>query len=123
MNIVDLIAIVPFYITAMLSGRSCFTVLVRFCAGLESFKMINKAGNMVRLVRVVNLLRSQVRVLRILRIFKIIKHFSGLQSLLYTLHQAWKELGVIIIAIIIVLLMFSSLIYALEQGGTNGWLV
>merc|ERR1719370_2616622 len=60
-----------------------------------------------------------IRVLRILRVFKMIRHFSGLQSLLYTLHQAWKELGVILIIVCIVLLMFSSLVYAFEQNGPN----
>ena len=62
---------------------------------------------------------QQIRVLLILRVFKMIRHFSGLQSLLYTLHQAWKELGVILIIVCIVLLMFSSLVYAFEQNGSN----
>ena len=33
---------------------------------------------------------SQVRVMRILRIFKLVRHFAGLQSLFYTLQQAYK---------------------------------
>ena len=28
--------------------------------------------------------------MRILRIFKMVRHFVGLQSLVYTLHQAYK---------------------------------
>ena len=32
----------------------------------------------------------QVRVMRILRIFKLVRHFAGLQSLLFTLQQAYK---------------------------------
>ena len=49
----------------------------------------------------------------------MICHFSGLQSLIYTLYQAWKELGVILIIASIVLLMFSSVVYASEQIGPN----
>ena len=33
---------------------------------------------------------DQVRVMRILRIFKLVRHFAGLQSLLYTLQQAYQ---------------------------------
>ena len=32
----------------------------------------------------------QVRVMRILRIFKLVRHFAGLQSLFYTLQQAYQ---------------------------------
>ena len=37
---------------------------------------------------------SQVRVMRILRIFKLVRHFAGLQSLFYTLQQAYQVPGV-----------------------------
>ena len=67
MNMVDFMAITPFYLAMLLEG-------------LEDFKIIGKAGKIVRLVRV----------LRFLRIFKLVRHFAGLQSLLYTLQQAYK---------------------------------
>ena len=38
-------------------------------------------------------------IMRILRIFKMVRHFVGLQSLVYTLHQAYKDLGLILIII------------------------
>ena len=41
----------------------------------------------------------QTRIMRLLRILKMIRHFVGLQSLLYTLHQAWQELGLILILV------------------------
>ena len=64
MNLVDLFAILPFYITLVLDS-------------MEDMRIIGKAGKLVRLVRV----------LRIMRIFKLVRHFAGLQSLIYTLNQ------------------------------------
>ena len=68
--------------------------------------------------------------MRILRIFKMVRHFTGLQSLIYTLrqvfnvpilklniNQAWRELGLILIIVLIIMLMFSSLLFAFERDG------
>ena len=59
--------------------------------------------------------------MRILRIFKMVRHFVGLQSLLYTLHEAWKELGIIFLVVTITMLIFSSLVFAFEQTGPESW--
>ena len=53
--------------------------------------------------------------MRILRIFKMVRHFVGLQSLVYTLHQAYKDLGLILIIVSVTVLMFSSLVFAFER--------
>ena len=54
--------------------------------GLEDFEIVGKAGKIVRFLKV----------LRIFRVYKLFKHFAGLQSLLYTLQQAYKELGLLL---------------------------
>ena len=46
----------------------------------QDFEIMGKAGKIVRLVRV----------MRVMRIFKLVRHFAGLQSLIYTLNQAYK---------------------------------
>ena len=65
---VDLVALIPYFFSIIL-------------AGLEDLDIIGKAGKIIRLLRI----------MRILRIFKMVRHFVGLQSLVYTLHQANKS--------------------------------
>ena len=104
MNLVDLMAILPFYLSLLLEG-------------LEDFEIIGKAGKIVRLVRI----------MRILRIYKLVRHFAGLQSLLFTLKQAYKELGLLLFLVMVALLIFSSLVYFAEKDvediGSKGLLV
>ena len=92
MNLIDFLAIIPFYLALFLNS-------------LEDIQIIGKAGKIVRLIRV----------MRILRIFKLVRHFAGLQSLLFTLRQAYKELGLLIILVAIAILTFSSLVYFAEK--------
>ena len=70
MNLVDFLAILPYVISF-------------FVQHLQDLHILGKAGKIMRLIRV----------MRILRIFKLVRHFAGLQSLLYTLKQAYKVSG------------------------------
>merc|ERR1711874_447515 len=92
LNIVDLLAIIPYFLNFMLEG-------------FKDTLVIGRAGKLLRLVRV----------MRILRVFKLVKHFSGLQSLLSTLKQAYKELGLLMVLVSVCVLTFSSLIYFAEK--------
>ncbi len=94
MNLVDLFAIIPFYLAIFLSQ-------------LEDIQIIGKAGKIIRLIRV----------MRILRIFKLVRHFAGLQSLFFTLRQAYKELGLLMLLVAVAILTFSSLVYFAEKEG------
>ena len=91
-NLVDLFAILPFYLTFALDQ-------------LEDLQIIAKAGKTIRLVRV----------LRIIRIFKLVRHFSGLQSLIQTLSDAYKELGLLMMIVFISILSFTVLIFYAEK--------
>ena len=97
MNIIDICAVVPFYLSLLLEG-------------LEDFEIIGKTGKMIRLVRV----------MRILRIFKLVRHFAGLQSLFYTLQQAYQELGLLLVIIAVAILTYSSLVYFAEKEVPDG---
>ena len=70
-----------------------------------------------------------MRVMRILRVYKLFRHFAGLQSLIYTLHQAYKELGLLLHIIsntlssssplnllsVVGILLFASMVYICES--------
>ena len=92
MNAIDLLAIVPFYISLTLDH-------------LEDVKIIGKAGKTIRLVRI----------LRVIRIFKLVRHFAGLQSLIRTLYEAYKELVLLMVMVTIAIFTFSILMYFAEK--------
>ena len=71
---------------------------------------MGKAGKIVRLVRV----------MRVMRIFKLVRHFAGLQSLIYTLNQAYKELGLLMLLVGVAVLTFASLVYFAEKDNPAG---
>ena len=92
MNMVDLLAILPFYVSLVIEG-------------LEDYEIIGKAGKIIRLIRI----------MRILRIFKLVRHFAGLQSLIHTLQQAYQELGLLLVLVAVAILTYSSLVYFAEK--------
>ena len=51
MNLIDLFAVIPFYLSLLLEG-------------LEDFEIIGKTGKMIRLVRVMRILRDGFQVKR-----------------------------------------------------------
>ena len=81
MNFIDFLAIIPLFLTILLES-------------IKDLAIMGKAGKIIRLVRV----------MRIMRIFKLVRHFAGLQSLIYTLNQAYKELGLLLLLIAVCLL-------------------
>lgn len=120
MNVIDLVAIVPFYISIILSGSSDSPLHYIFCPRVARHEDHQQGGHHDPSGQWQTFslnIPYQVRVMRILRIFKMVRHFVGLQSILYTLHEAWKELGIIMLVVTITMLIFSSLLFAFEQSG------
>ena len=96
MNMIDLLAIIPFYATLVLDK-------------MEDIQILGRAGKIIRLVRV----------LRILRIFKLVRHFAGLQSLAHTMQEAYKELGLLFSLVVFSSFIFSILVYFNEKDGVE----
>lgn len=93
MNIIDVLAILPWFVSV---------ILFETTTGAGGFEDVRK------LVQV-------FRILRILRIFKLARHSTGLQAIMFTLKNSYKELGLLILFISMGVLIFSSLCYFAEK--------
>ena len=86
LNIIDIVSILPFYITLMLNRHEGI--------GLENLRV--------------------VRLVRVFRIFKLSRHSKGLQILGLTLRASMRELGLMVFFLAIGVILFSSAVYYLE---------
>ena len=86
MNIIDLLAILPYFLSPLLDQ-------------LQSVKTVGQV----------------LRILRIIRVFKMARHSRGLQGLGYTMKASYKELGLILMFVGIGILIFSALTYMSEK--------
>merc|ERR1719245_1659132 len=86
MNVIDVLAILPYYVSIF---------LVETQAGAGGF--------------------DDFRSMRILRIFKLARHSTGLQSIVFTVKNSYKELGLLMLFLAMGVLIFSSLCYFAEK--------
>ncbi|XP_061085457.1 potassium voltage-gated channel subfamily C member 2-like isoform X1 [Conger conger] len=95
LNIIDFVAILPFYLEVGLSGLSS-----------------KAAKDVLGFLRV-------VRFVRILRIFKLTRHFVGLRVLGHTLRASTNEFFLLIIFLALGVLIFATMIYYAERIGAS----
>ncbi|KAG9333486.1 hypothetical protein JZ751_011517 [Albula glossodonta] len=95
LNIIDFVAILPFYLEVGLSGMSS-----------------KAAKDVLGFLRV-------VRFVRILRIFKLTRHFVGLRVLGHTLRASINEFLLLIIFLALGVLIFATMIYYAERIGAS----
>ena len=94
MNIVDLLAILPYYATLFFNP---LTVEIS----------PDESGRLDDVLQI-------FRIFKLARILKLARHSTGLQSIAFTLKNSYKELGLLLLFISIAGLLFSSLCYFLE---------
>ena len=99
MNIVDLLAIVPFFVSMLLSSISD--------SSEDPCSASSKStGNSFIFVRV----------LRVFRVFKLSKHSQGLRILGLTIKSSLRELGMFFFFLLVAMVIFSSAAYYAEVG-------
>lgn len=94
-NIVDLLSIIPYYISRFLLGPTTVT----YPAQSDPWRI----------------LIDVFRISRVLRILKSARHSNGLQSLGFTLRKSCHEFAVIALFIGIFIVIFASLVYFAEK--------
>lgn len=107
MNTIDLMAIVPFFITlaTMFTEKDESRV---YTAEKES------QASSLAILRV-------IRLVRVFRIFKLSRHSKGLQILGMTLKASLRELALLIFFLLIGVILFSSAVYYAEAGSERSY--
>jgi len=121
MNVVDVLAILPYYVSLFLMGDESKPVSLPTTTTPSPEVTTPEPGTSFDDVRRI----VQVfRIMRIMRIFKLARHSTGLQSIAFTLKNSYKELGLLMLFLAMGVLIFSSLCYFAEKdeedtGGTQ----
>lgn len=100
MNIIDLISIIPYFVTLITE----LAAVTNTSTGGQSMSLA-----ILRIIRLV----------RVFRIFKLSRHSKGLQILGQTLKASMRELGLLIFFLFIGVILFSSAIYFVEVDDPN----
>lgn len=94
MNIIDIVAIIPYFITV----------------GTELAERETSSGQQAMPLAILRV----IRLVRVFRIFKLSRHSKGLQILGQTLKASMRELGLLIFFLFIGVILFSSAVYFAE---------
>jgi predicted membrane protein len=107
MNAIDLMAIMPYFIT--------LGTIVNKVPEEQGVSVDKEApGASLAMLRV-------IRLVRVFRIFKLSRHSKGLQILGMTLKASLRELGLLMFFLLIGVILFSSAIYYAEAGSERSY--
>merc|ERR1712038_1837601 len=103
MNIIDLLGILPYFMSLIVSLINIHEV--------QTETELPHSDYQTEMRRIAQIFR----IMRILRIFKLARHITGLQTLGMTLRNSYKELGLLMLVVIMGMLIFSGLAYVGEK--------
>ena len=112
MNIVDCLAIAPYYLTLFFVPQPQIGPVEEAAAtAMPTLEVEEESGfgNIGRIMQV-------FRIARIMRIFKLARRSVGLQSIAHTVKTSWKDLGLLFMLVGMGMLVFGSLEYYIENG-------
>ncbi|KAG8179874.1 hypothetical protein JTE90_017406 [Oedothorax gibbosus] len=118
MNSIDLVAIVPYFITlatVVAEARGAHQLLPAPVAASDS-----RGGGQSNQAMSLAILRV-IRLVRVFRIFKLSRHSKGLQILGRTLKASMRELGLLIFFLFIGVILFSSAVYYAEADSERSY--
>ncbi|KAF4096357.1 potassium voltage-gated channel subfamily G member 1 [Onychostoma macrolepis] len=100
LNLIDIIAILPYYITLVVDSTS--TGQKRLGSGSS---YLDKVGLVLRVLRA----------LRILYVMRLARHSLGLQTLGLTARRCTREFGLLLLFLCVAIALFSPLLYLIEN--------
>ncbi|KAM4876390.1 potassium voltage-gated channel subfamily V member 2 [Thomomys bottae] len=116
LNLVDLMAILPFYLQLLLEGFTGEDPRPKGQgSGLEhDLETVGRVGKVGQVLRV-------MRLLRVFRILKLARHSTGLRAFGFTLRQCYQQVGCLLLFIAMGIFAFSAAVYSVEHDvpGTN----
>ena len=111
MNVIDVLAIMPYYVSLFLMGDEEVTLTTTTVAPGTTISPEEEGTSFDDVRRIIQVFR----IMRIMRIFKLARHSTGLQSIAFTLKNSYKELGLLMLFLAMGVLIFSSLCYFAEK--------
>ncbi|XP_009944350.1 PREDICTED: potassium voltage-gated channel subfamily G member 2, partial [Leptosomus discolor] len=103
LNIIDILAILPFYVS----------LIVDMVSTKNSSKPSGAAGN--KYLERVGLVLRFLRALRILYVMRLARHSLGLQTLGLTVRRCTREFGLLLLFLCVAMALFSPLVYLAES--------
>ena len=119
MNVVDVLAILPFFVTLFFMGPSTDNLVVDDSVQMTTLApdtgdVEDESSGMEDILQV-------FRIFKLARVLKLARHSPGLQAIAYTLQNSYKELGLLIFLICISGFIFASLAYFIEIDEESGF--
>uniref|UniRef100_A0A8C5MZC5 Potassium voltage-gated channel subfamily V member 2 n=1 Tax=Leptobrachium leishanense TaxID=445787 RepID=A0A8C5MZC5_9ANUR len=105
LNIVDLIAILPFYIQIIFERFSEETDLHLRHDDIEKMERVGQLGKILKIIRL----------MRIFRILKLARHSTGLRAFGFTIRQCYQQVCCLFLFITMGVFTFSALMHSAEH--------